>query len=507
MRIAVLAAFLSLVGVVSSIVLAGSVWADEWVQERPYRDLAVHPSDEMRFGVPDSSPGVSAAWIDVMDRDGVVIDTVQLPSRAGWVTVPRAVDLRDELIVVRYDVVPGDEIPIGSVSEEFISVFMDGAEVSRFPWKLSIDFSIVDVAMSDDWLYLRQIGFHPEDDGVVVLSMQDVLGWGITDVGHPEESAFIPQVDDSFVSISATASVLYVFTWAGAVHEYSADLSLSQTTLLTGWANYPIGGHHGVDGSFVIMTGSLNDDPSCGISVHGPDGSLQDCFLDRPGGAISGLEGKALGFDVDGCGGIIVPEAASDVQGDVVGHKFIPSNRDPGCFLDSLDSIFLNDIAEIGRSGVTKGCNPPSNDRFCPGDFVTRAQMAAFLVRTLGLTDRLDDPFTDDDSNIFESDIERLAAAGITKGCNPPANDMFCPDDPVTRGAMAAFLVRALGYTDDGGGNLFIDDDSSIFENDIDKLRTAGVTRGCNPPANDRFCPNDLVTRGQMAAFLRRALE
>jgi S-layer homology domain len=76
----------------------------------------------------------------------------------------------------------------------------------------------------------------------------------------------------------------------------------------------------------------------------------------------------------------------------------------------------------------------------------------------------------------------------------------------VTRGQMAAFLVRALGYTADGGGNLFTDDDTSIFESDIDKLATAGVTRGCNPPTNDEFCPNQFVTRGQMAAFLYRAL-
>ena len=71
---------------------------------------------------------------------------------------------------------------------------------------------------------------------------------------------------------------------------------------------------------------------------------------------------------------------------------------------------------------------------------------------------------------------------------------------------MAAFLVRALGYTDDGGGNLFTDDDTSVFEGDIDRLGTAGVTKGCNPPVNDQFCPNSNVTRGQMAAFLHRAL-
>jgi glyoxylase-like metal-dependent hydrolase (beta-lactamase superfamily II) len=132
--------------------------------------------------------------------------------------------------------------------------------------------------------------------------------------------------------------------------------------------------------------------------------------------------------------------------------------------------------------------------------------MAAFLVRGLALTDRLADPFSDDDESIFEADIEKLAAAGITLGCNPPANTMFCPEDNVTRGQMAAFLVRGMGYTETGG-DLFTDDDSSTFEADINRLATAGVTFGCNPPTNDRFCPDALVTRGQMAAFLTRALD
>ena len=52
--------------------------------------------------------------------------------------------------------------------------------------------------------------------------------------------------------------------------------------------------------------------------------------------------------------------------------------------------------------------------------------------------------FVDDDGSVFEQDIEKLAAAGITAGCNPPANTNFCPDSPLTRGQMAAFLVRAL---------------------------------------------------------------
>jgi hypothetical protein len=108
-------------------------------------------------------------------------------------------------------------------------------------------------------------------------------------------------------------------------------------------------------------------------------------------------------------------------------------------------------------------------------------------------------------SSPFVHDIIWLAEEGITRGCNPPANDLFCPDGVVTRGQMAAFLVRALELTDDGGGNKFVDDDGSVFEDDIAKLAAAGITRGCNPPVNDRFCPDNVVTRGQMAAFLHRS--
>ena len=112
--------------------------------------------------------------------------------------------------------------------------------------------------------------------------------------------------------------------------------------------------------------------------------------------------------------------------------------------------------------------------------------------------------FSDTNGHTFEAAIDWLAAKGITKGCNPPANTMFCPNDSVTRGQMAAFLVRALGYTSSGSGDYFNDTNGHIFEDAINKLRAAGVTQGCNP-SGTRFCPDRRVTRGEMAAFLGRA--
>jgi 5'-nucleotidase len=177
-----------------------------------------------------------------------------------------------------------------------------------------------------------------------------------------------------------------------------------------------------------------------------------------------------------------------------------------GTFTDDDNSVFEVDIQWMADNGLTNGCNPPTNDQFCPDDPVTRGQMAAFMTRAFELTDGAgDDLFTDDDNSLFEDDIDRLGTAGITTGCNPPDNTEFCPDDTVTRGQMAAFLNRALGLLGGSGSDLFTDDDGSVFEEDIDKLGTAGITLGCNPPAGDHFCPDDPVSRGEMAAFLHRA--
>ena len=173
-----------------------------------------------------------------------------------------------------------------------------------------------------------------------------------------------------------------------------------------------------------------------------------------------------------------------------------------GEFADDDDSEFQHDIEWLASRGITRGCNPPFDDRFCPDDRVTRGQMAAFLRRAFRLPDG-DAGFVDTSSSVFEADIAALAEAGITRGCNPPANDRFCPDDLVTRGQMAAFLTRAFGLA--AAPSPFTDDDGSVFETDISALAASGITRGCNPPANDRFCPDRTVTRGEMAAFLHRA--
>lgn len=176
-----------------------------------------------------------------------------------------------------------------------------------------------------------------------------------------------------------------------------------------------------------------------------------------------------------------------------------------GTFVDDDGNVHEGSIEAIAAEKITLGCNPPSNTRFCPKDTVDRGTMAAFLARALNLETPSRDYFDDDEGHLFEEAINRLAEAGITRGCDPPANTRFCPDRDMTRGQMAAMLSRAFGYPA-SNVNRFVDDEGHLFEAAIQRIAAQGVTVGCNPPVNNRFCPDDSVTRDQMATFLTRAL-
>lgn len=196
--------------------------------------------------------------------------------------------------------------------------------------------------------------------------------------------------------------------------------------------------------------------------------------------------------------------ASTEPPGD--GDDDPPSDEaEPPSFDDvPEDHLFHGEIVWLATQGITRGCNPPQNTRFCPEESVTRGQMAAFLHRTLDLGSTDENFFVDDEKVIFQDEINRLAAAGITKGCNPPTNDDYCPDEKLTRAQMATFLVRSFGLAAGAGSDRFVDDDGNIHEDAIDALAASDITRGCNPPTNDRFCPDQPITRGQMAAFIYR---
>ena len=100
--------------------------------------------------------------------------------------------------------------------------------------------------------------------------------------------------------------------------------------------------------------------------------------------------------------------------------------------------------------------------------------------------------------------IKRFAELGITSGYG---DGSFGPEDLVTRAQMAAFLIRAMdqipaeGYcgTTDPFTDVLHDSWSCGF---VKKLAELGITAGYG---DGRFGPEDEVSRAQMAVFLSRS--
>jgi streptogramin lyase len=104
----------------------------------------------------------------------------------------------------------------------------------------------------------------------------------------------------------------------------------------------------------------------------------------------------------------------------------------------------------------------------------------------------------------FYSFIENLFHNGITGGCT---GGNFCPTSSVTRAQMAVFLMKSkLGASETpppATGTLFADvPASNSFAPWIEQLAGFKITGGCG---SGNFCPNDPVTRAQMAVFLLKS--
>lgn len=190
------------------------------------------------------------------------------------------------------------------------------------------------------------------------------------------------------------------------------------------------------------------------------------------------------------------PSYTVRVTGDAVAERF----------LDDNGNMHEQNIKAIAALGITRGCNPPLVDRFCPTLDVTRAEMAAFLVAALGEspTATYGGYFPDVPSGAwFTPYVEKLKDLGITTG---NADGTYGPSRSVTRAEMAVFLTRAFGLPTGSSGSAFDDVPADEwYAPSVDSIRVAGITAGC-ATAPALYCPLDSVKRDQMATFLARAL-
>ncbi len=177
-----------------------------------------------------------------------------------------------------------------------------------------------------------------------------------------------------------------------------------------------------------------------------------------------------------------------------------------GSFADVAPTdAFYPAVENLFHQGVTAGC---SGANFCPSSPVTRAQMSVFLLksrygRAYAPPDASGAVFADVPAGAFAAAwIEDLAESGIAAGCG---SGLFCPGNPVTRSQMAVFLLKTehgSAWVPPPASGLFADVPvSSPFAPWIERLYAEGVTAGCG---GGNYCPNNPNTRGQMAVFLTK---
>jgi S-layer homology domain len=274
--------------------------------------------------------------------------------------------------------------------------------------------------------------------------------------------------------------------------------------LRTAWVNDSAADVNSVAGSAPLFTGppgpayTLNDDTALYDTI--PAGQTKSCIVSgdcysvtvsdpavRPIQHWDALLQETLSLSLPHTWVLHMGESFPDVP---TGHQFYAF----------IEILFHN--------GVTGGC---AGGGYCPGNSVTRAQMAVFLLKAKFGAAHIPPPCTGTvfpdvpcTGGAFDPWIEELDALGITGGCG---GGLYCPNNPVTRQQMAVFLLKALegsAYDPPDCAGIFDDvpcTPGTGFSDWIEELADRGITGGCSvtPPL---YCPTNPNNRGQMAVFL-----
>lgn len=227
---------------------------------------------------------------------------------------------------------------------------------------------------------------------------------------------------------------------------FSVDLTPPQAAIVSGPCGYPTCS----DETLICWTGTDNVTPTSSLMYQwlldaGPWSALTSATcVDLTGVSIGPhvLQLKA----VDACTNETDVSQLAQCRFERLAG---PTFGDVPC-----DNIYWKYVEVMAKKGITGGCST-SPMRYCPYGPVTRAQMAVFLCRAAGKSwlDKPTPTFVDVPRSHWAYGygyIERLADSGSwacgapTGGCRVEGSQKwYCPDDPVTRQQMAKFLCIA----------------------------------------------------------------
>ncbi len=196
---------------------------------------------------------------------------------------------------------------------------------------------------------------------------------------------------------------------------------------------------------------------------------------------------------------------------DADGAPESPASACVGRFCDEDDSVHQANTERIAQWRITLGCSAADPTLFCPGADITRRQMAAFLYRAVSQRWTIQAPARAELSDVADDAWFRTYADWvISVDAFAAPGGVFNPGGVVTRADMAVMMIAAFPHLEavaepEGLFQDVQDSDPAVIRA-IEGLYRAGVTRGCSTgPLN--YCPDQPVTRAQMASYFVRAID
>jgi hypothetical protein len=337
--------------------------------------------------------------------------------------------------------------------------------------------------------------------------------------------------EGSFVQAAANAGIGYQFSgWTGAVNSSSNPVTFavnSPASLNAGFSAVPVCGFTlGAAGASVLASGDiLSIDVSTTASCVWSTSSSVPWITVISGGAGSGNGRVGINVAVNGSpsqrtGVVSIGGASYEVTQSGAGCTFSLSG--PSGSLNSGAGTYSMTLAApsgcawkafpsdswITLTGVTSG-NGSANLTFSvtansnglprSGAIIAGGQWSPILQKSAALGQAFSDVPV---SHTFFDYIGLLSLEGVSQGCG---GGSYCPDEVMTRGEMAAFIIRALyGEAFTYSGAPYFNDVSTThaYFKYIQKMRELGITVGCTTTT---YCPAAPVTRGEMSVFLVRA--
>jgi subtilisin family serine protease len=162
----------------------------------------------------------------------------------------------------------------------------------------------------------------------------------------------------------------------------------------------------------------------------------------------------------------------TDLGGNPLQGFKVPFATSNYAFRDIQGTRYAAEIQWLAERGILPGCG---SERFCPGQSTNRTAIAIVLDRALDLAPTNRDYFTDDEGHRQEDTFNRVRAVKLMAACAP---SRFCPGNVVRRAELAAIVARAFDPPATAE-DFFSDDEGKPYEDAVNRVVAAGLMDGC----------------------------